>query len=171
MSATFYLVFINDLLCEIENSNCGCMLFNLRVFSSVQADDIALMSTTTTGMRVLLNICQKYSETWGFKFSAIKSEILKFQSSRPNVSDINLQLYGEIIPVVTSTKHVGIILHSGFNSTDRTLNACRTLRGTALSVLKSGIHPSLLNPLTCAKIISQTCYPKALFACELWNEL
>ena len=46
LSALFYLVFINDLLIELDNAKCGTMLLDLRISSSVQADDIALMSPT-----------------------------------------------------------------------------------------------------------------------------
>ncbi|CAG2221145.1 MIZ1 [Mytilus edulis] len=147
------------------------MLFNLRVSSTVQADDIALISTTSKGMKTLIDICQTYSENWGFRFSSAKSEVLKFCSSKCATISQPLKLYGADIPVVISTKHVGILLNAEFKSMSRTLNACRILRATALSVMKSGIHPSFLNPLTCSKIVFQMCYPKAMFACELWYGL
>jgi hypothetical protein len=54
---------------------------------------------------------------------------------------------------------------------ERTLNACRSLRGTVMSMLRTGVHPAILNPLVCAKIIRQVCYPKTLYGCELWGEL
>ncbi|CAG2187884.1 unnamed protein product [Mytilus edulis] len=54
---------------------------------------------------------------------------------------------------------------------DRTLKACRTLRATTASVIRSGIHPAVLNPIVCAKIIRQVCYPKALYGCEIWGKL
>ena len=54
---------------------------------------------------------------------------------------------------------------------ERTLNACRSLRGTVMSMLHNGVHPAVLNPLVRAKIIRQVCYPKALYGCELWGEL
>jgi len=51
LSAILYLVFINDLLINLDNAKCGAML--LRVSSSVQADDIALLSPTVNGMQTL----------------------------------------------------------------------------------------------------------------------
>ncbi|VDI63094.1 Hypothetical predicted protein [Mytilus galloprovincialis] len=170
LSALLYLVYINDLLCEIEDSKLGCVLLDISVSSSVQADDIALLSTTEKGMQHLINICQTYSEKWAFKFSPTKSNVLHYSKKNKNVSS-NLTLYDDIIPLVTSAKHVGILLNCKFRSMDQTLNACRVLRSTALSVLNSGIHPSILNPLTCSKIILQICYSKALYGCELWNNL
>ncbi|CAG2195015.1 unnamed protein product [Mytilus edulis] len=114
LSAVFYLVFINDLLRQLDESPYGSMLFNLRVSSTVQADDIALISTTSKGMKTLIDICQTYSENWGFRFSSAKSEVLKFCSSKCATISQPLKLYGADIPVVTSTKHVGIILNAEY---------------------------------------------------------
>ncbi|CAG2212927.1 unnamed protein product [Mytilus edulis] len=144
LSVLLYLVYINDLLCDIEDSKLGCVLLDISVSSSVQADDIALLSTTEKGMQHLINICQTYSEKWAFKFSPTKSNVLRYSKKNKNVSS-NLTLYDDIIPLVTSAKHVGILLNCKFRSMDQTLNACRVLRSTALSVLNSGIHPSILN--------------------------
>ena len=82
-----------------------------------------------------------------------------------------LTLYGNLLPVVDSIKHVGILLNNKFKSIEKTTNACRILRSSLLSILKSGIHPFLLNPLSCCKVVFQVCYPKVLFACELWYDL
>ncbi|CAC5422516.1 unnamed protein product [Mytilus coruscus] len=143
LSALLYFVYINDLLCGIEDSKWGCVLLDINVSSSsVQADDIALLSTTEKGMQHLINICQTYSESWAFKFSPTKSNVLHYSKKNKSVSS-NLTLYDDIIPLVTSAKHVGILLNCKFRLMDQTLNACRVLRATALSVLNSGIHPSI----------------------------
>ncbi|CAC5363156.1 unnamed protein product [Mytilus coruscus] len=157
---------------EFDDSKQGCILLDISVSSSVQADDIALLSTTEKRMQHLINICQTYSESWAFKFSPTKSDVLHYSKKNKSVS-INLTLYDDIIPLVTSAKHVGILLNCKLRSMDQTLNACRVFRATALSVLNSGIHPSILNPLACSKIILQIqiCYSKALYGCELWNNL
>ena len=78
-------------------------------------------------------------------------------------------MYNEPITQVSSAKHVGIVLDTSLKTMERTLNACRSLRGTVMSMLRTGVHPAVLNPLVCAKIICQVCYPKALCGCELWG--
>ncbi|CAC5361824.1 unnamed protein product [Mytilus coruscus] len=147
---------------DIEDFKWGCVLLDISVSSSVQADDIALLSTTEKGMQHLISICQTYSESWAFKFSPTKSNVLHYSKKNKSVS-INLTLYDDIIPLVMSAKHVGILLNCKFRSMDQTLNACRVLRATALSVLNSGIHPSILNPLTYSKIILQKYVTAKLF--------
>ena len=82
-----------------------------------------------------------------------------------------LRLDNNIIPECKTLKHVGIILENGFNSTERTITGCRLIRSRSMSIIKQGIHPSVMNPIVCSKIILQLCYTKALYGCELWNNL
>ncbi|CAG2205521.1 unnamed protein product [Mytilus edulis] len=170
LSAVLYLAFINDLLIELNKTSYGTILYDVRVACSVQADDIALMSPTTQGMQTLINICQLFSERWAFKFSPSKSHVLLYGKCQRNTID-RFFLYGSEIPIVKSTKHVGILLESSFNSMEQTMNACHMLRATTISIMNSGVHPAILNTSTCLKIVNQLAYTRALYGCELWNEL
>jgi len=78
LSAVLYLVYINDLLREIRRNKFGCVLLDIEISSSVQADDIALMATSEYGMQCLINICESYSREWAFKFSPAKSNVLLY---------------------------------------------------------------------------------------------
>ena len=40
------------------------------------------------------------------------------------------------------------------------------IRSLRMSIIKQGIHP-----IVCSKIILQLCYTKAVYGCELWNNL
>ena len=97
-----------------------------------------------------------------------KSQVMKFTK---HTMHINLRLDNNIIPECKTLKHVGIILENGFNSTERTITACRLIRSLSMSIIKQGIHPSVMNPIVCSKIILQLCYTKVLHDCELWNNL
>ncbi|CAG2206613.1 unnamed protein product [Mytilus edulis] len=105
---------------------------------------------------------------WGFTFSPAKSKLLQFGKRRTSTPTY---LYQEPINYVTSARHIGIQLDTSLKTMDRTLKACRTLRSTTTSVIRLGIHPAIVNPIVCAKIIRQLCYPKALYGCELWGKL
>ena len=134
----------------------------------VQADDIALISSNVPFMQSLIDICVQYSKRWKFKFSPVKSQVMKFTK---HTMHINLPLDNNIIPECKTLKHVGIILENGFNSTERTIAACSLIRLLSMSIIKQGIHPSVMNPIVCSKIILQLCYTEALYGCELWNNL
>ena len=119
-------------------------------------------------MQTMVHICEQYSVDWKFKFNPQKSIQLYFTNS---LRKKDILLYGSCIPVETSAKHVGVLLNTKFNSMDRTLRACRTLRSSAIGLIKSGLHPSEISVDICSRIIRQVCFPKAFFGCELWTEI
>ena len=168
LSAKLYLVYINELIDLVSTSGNGAVIVDIQVGCPVQADDIALVSCNEKSMQDLINICSKYSEKWKFQFSQAKSQIMVF-SKRP--TEIDLKLHGSSIPVCKTLKHVGIVLDNKFNSTERTVTSCRTIKSLCMSLIKQGIHPSLMNPISCSKIVMQLCYSKALYGCELWSNL
>ena len=168
LSAKLYLIFINDLINELVLCNKGAYLYDLNASSPVQADDISIIATNRESAQEMVAICERYSKAWSFSFSPGKSKLLQF--GKHSIGQ-NVILYNEPITQVSSAKHVGIVLDTSLKTMERTLNACRSLRGTVMSMLRTGVHPAVLNPLVCAKIIRQVCYPKALYGCELWGEL
>jgi hypothetical protein len=166
--AKLYLIYIDELINILSKSGKGAIMIDLNVGCPVQADDIALISSNVPFMQSLIDICVQYSKRWKFKFSPVKSQVMKFMK---HTMLINLRLDNNIIPECKTLKHVGIILENGFNSTERTITACRLIRSLSMSIIKQGIHPSAMNPIVCGKIILQLCYTKALYGCELWNNL
>ena len=168
LSAKLYMIFINDLINELQNSNKGAFIYEMNASSPVQADDISIIATNRESAQCLANICEQYSKDWSFSFSPSKSKFLQFGKKS---SGSEIRLGNEPILQVTSARHVGIELHTSLKTVERTLKACRKLRSAALSVIRIGIHPSILNPIVRGKIIRQVCYPKALYGCELWGRL
>ncbi|CAC5367697.1 unnamed protein product [Mytilus coruscus] len=63
------------------------------------------------------------------------------------------------------------IVELSLKSMDRTIDVCRTLRATVISLIRLGVHPAISNPIVCSKFVKQVCYPKALYGCKLWGKL
>jgi hypothetical protein len=99
---------------EIGSNKFGCVLLDIEISSSVQAGDIALMATSEYGMQSLINICESHSREWAFKFSPAKSNVLLYSKRQKNIT-CNLTLHRDPISIVTSAKHVGVLLNSDFN--------------------------------------------------------
>ncbi|CAG2195433.1 unnamed protein product [Mytilus edulis] len=142
LSAKLYLIFINDLIDKLESSQQGAFIHDLNASTPVQADDISIIATDRQSSQVMVKICEEYSIRWSFAFSAVKI-----------------------------AKHCGINLYTCLKSMDRTIDVCRTLRATVISLIRLGVHPAILNPIVCSKFVKQVCYPKALYGCELWGKL
>ena len=79
LSGLLYLVFINDLLYDIERSNPNTSIINIISCAPGLADDISCIGNNmaTVQRTSMLNVCFNYSRKWQFRFSA-KSCIVRF---------------------------------------------------------------------------------------------
>ena len=163
LSAWLYILFINDLICELEQFGLGCYIGDI------------LWSATKRDMDQMLNICYNYSKKWRYMINPSKSNVIIFGESN-NIQKMLCNerswiLGNSAIIENTDGKHVGIMLKNDMRSTDRTLNANKKLRASFMSIIGVGSHPDQLNPITSKKIYSSICLPRALFGCELWGIL
>lgn len=135
LSARMYLVFINDLLNNIEQCGQGAVIVDLRTNIPTPADDICLISTKYTDLQHMLNICEEYSNKWRFTFSSVKSKLVTFSYDRRRKGSKNMYLYNCPLPNIDDIVHVGLMLNSSFNSMKRTLRACNKLRSGTMSII------------------------------------
>ncbi|CAC5392413.1 unnamed protein product [Mytilus coruscus] len=168
LSAKLYLIFINDLIEILESCQQGAFIHDLNASLPVQADDISIIATDRQSSQVMFNICEEYSIRWSFAFSAGKIQLLHF-GKRTTGTDVLLN--NEPISTVKTATHCGIKLYTCLKSMDRTIDVCRTLCATVISLIRLGVHPAILNPIVCSKFVKEVCYPKALYGCKLWDKL
>ena len=167
LSPKLYVLYINNLLNMLSHSNKGYMILDVHVSCPTQADDIAIISPSPSNMQNMLLTCQQYSLKWRFRFSSLKSQVVNFCKD----TDPHILLYENELPCTHSIKHVGTILNKDLNNWDRTVAACKTIKSTSMILLQSGCHPHGLNPATSLKIVNSLCLAKALYGCELWNNI
>jgi hypothetical protein len=55
LSAKLYLVFVNDLINELEDSKQGALLHDLNASSSVQADDISIITANRQSSQIMVD--------------------------------------------------------------------------------------------------------------------
>ncbi|CAG2210176.1 unnamed protein product [Mytilus edulis] len=72
LSAKLYLIFINDLINELESSKEGAFFHDLNASSPVQADDIAIIATNCVSTQRMVTICENYSNMGFHVFTTSK---------------------------------------------------------------------------------------------------
>ena len=70
LSGILYLVFINDLLVELEQCNCRTGIFNINACAPSLADDVSCISTSPKTLQCIIDVCNEYSRKWCFRFNA-----------------------------------------------------------------------------------------------------
>ena len=71
----------------------------------------------------------------------------------------------------TSYKHLGVQCDKYLSLDENVKSASAKLKSTLLSLANCGIHEGGFNPLTSKHINKTIVLPKALYGCELWNNL
>ena len=73
MSTTLFSIYLDKLLGILQKSNVGCRYGNLYMGAFCYADDISLLSTTVSGLKDMLKICERYVNKYKMHFNVSKS--------------------------------------------------------------------------------------------------
>ena len=77
LSGLLCLVFINDLLVELEQCNCRTgFFFHINACASSLTDDVSCISTSPKTLQCMLDVCNEYSRKWCFRFNAKNITVL-----------------------------------------------------------------------------------------------
>ncbi len=78
ISPWLFLVYINDLISELENSKWGIFLYNIYYGSPTFVDDITLLCRLKTALDHLLDILNIFSRSWRVIFNIKKTVTMVF---------------------------------------------------------------------------------------------
>ena len=76
LSPSLFSVYLNNLIVKIRNSNIGCRYRSEYMGVFGYADDLSLLCPSFSGMREMLNVCERYTNGNKILFNASKSQIL-----------------------------------------------------------------------------------------------
>ncbi len=86
ISPWLFLVYINDLISELENSTWGIFLYNIYYGSPTFADDITLLCRLKTALDHLLDILNTFSRSWRVIFNIKKTVTMVFGENSVQLS-------------------------------------------------------------------------------------
>ena len=113
-SGNLFVVYIDELLTLLRNSGLGCKIRGIFYGAVIYADDIFLLSTSRSGLQIMIDIRQKFAAKLNLKFETnpdpdkSKTKCLIFSKGRKIFSNIQkICLDGNSLPWVTHVKHLG----------------------------------------------------------------
>ena len=77
------------------------------------ADDVTLLAPTRQGLQIMLNICEQFASSHSMSFSTdmdpskSKTKCLFFSRDKLDSQVRNVVLTGDLLPWVTTAKHLG----------------------------------------------------------------
>ena len=93
MSGFLYLIFLDELLYELVDSNCGAEVCSIACGNPVLCDDLTVLATLPRLLQLMLHISHGYSLKLHFKFQSVKSCVVLF--SKQNVRSNSIFMVGD----------------------------------------------------------------------------
>ena len=93
MSGFLYLVFLDELLYELVDSNCGAEVCPIACGNPVHCDDLTVLAALPRLLQLMLDISHGYSFKWHFKVQSVKSYVILF--SKQNVRSNSIFMLGD----------------------------------------------------------------------------
>ena len=106
MSPLLFTLYIDVLLCRLQNSGYGCHIGNIFCGAMGYADDVILLAPTVTAMKHMLEICTQYGIEYSVLFNPDKTKFMHINNLNCNISP-NILLMGKPIETVLFDKHLG----------------------------------------------------------------
>ena len=112
LSLVKYLIFIDELLVDLEKSKLCCMMSHIPSSPAGYADDLATATVSKHHTDMVHSIVHKYGRKWRFKFNASKSAVMVFGEDR-KVNSVNIKnrvfrLGSEGVKEKNNYDHVGV---------------------------------------------------------------
>ena len=109
LSPSLFSIYINILILNLRSNNIGCKYESEYMGVFGNADDLSLLCPSFSGIKEMLNICEKYAKKYNILFNATKCQLLYFgkDSNNDNVQPVLSMDNGKKIPYVTKCLHLG----------------------------------------------------------------
>lgn len=165
LSPMFFNIFIDDLLKELKKINAGFKIGNFHVNSFAYADDLTLISSTTSGLQCLIDTCQAYATKWRFSFGIKKSVCMTMNSSTLQ-EEPKWYLGDQLLTVKQSVNILGVSFDAKNNPTEHINERISRCRRAFYGLVKSGITHTLLDARTKMYMWQTMCVPSLTYGCE-----
>ena len=167
LSPNLFKLFINDLPDYLKETEDAIILNNKPVQCLLYADDLVLLSTTSTGLQKRLNILQKFCQDWCLTVNPNKTKVLVFNKAGRHICE-NFLYENKLVECVANFKYLGLHFSASGSFSfaqnelyKKALKAYYKLNKNLLS-LNPGINTSI-------HVFDHTIKPILLYGSEIWG--
>ena len=166
LSPSLFSIYLNNLIFNLRNSNIGCKYGSEYMGVFGYADDLSLLCPSFTGIKEMLNKCEKYVRKYDILFNATKSQLLYFgkDSNNNNVQQVLNMNNGQKIPYVTKCLHLDNSISTTCTQRSMINNAIADLNIKSNNLLAKF---SISNSSTLSVLFK--CYCMNIYGSTLWR--
>ena len=172
LSLTKYLVFIDELLVQLECSNLCCTIAHSPSSPAGYADDLAAATVSKARTDMVHSIVNEYGRKWRFKFNAGKLAVMVYgEDKKSNINNRKHRVFRlgkEAVKEKDSYDHVGVKMCLFPDNNTRVEEKISKGRKTLNASSGMGLRKNGLNMATCNIIFWQVVVPVVTFGSEVW---
>ncbi len=168
MSPTLYKLYVNHLLSSLETASAGCSIGNIFMGTPTCADDVLLLSNSSSEMQGMINVCGEYASRHKYKLHPIKSQVIHQvkTSKQKNAKSHEWTLGTEQITEATDFTHLGLNWAAGKYHPNMDAKV-ESARKTAYALMGVGLHGiNGLDPGTAVHLVKTYILPKLLYGLD-----
>ena len=166
LSMMLYVIYVNDLLKELQLSMYGIEMFGIDLTCPSYADDMTTIALHKIGLNELLRKSYEHSIKWRYCFSENKCNFMVWGIDRNPNEDIRLGNFS--LECKESVKHVGITLTNSQKASQCAINErIATSRKLLHSVRGLGSHSVPVSPTVMSKLYWSVIVPRFTYGLEV----
>ena len=109
ISPTMFAIFINDLVCEINDLNLGISMGDRRISLLLYADDIVFTASSEKDLQSMLNKLAEWCKKWRVLINYSKSKCMHFRPQRHRITEFQFTIGQTPLEMVNTYKYLGVI--------------------------------------------------------------
>ena len=170
LSAFMFLVYVNDLLDELDTLNCGLIIGHMHIPAVMLVDDIAIVSSSLKALQSALNVTGAYAYKWRLYFNPGKSCCMLFSKAGMTLNT-SLTLDGTPIARKNENKYAGVLFTEHLDVKRSIKTACNKSRQQVCALKSAGLNSNGISPIACVKIWQRVILATAMYGCEIWTTI
>lgn len=169
ISPKLFNFFLSDLK-EYLDQSLGISIDGNTYTHLVYADDLVLLSESSTGMQTLLNEMARYCKKWHLIINTSKTKVMIFNNKKKTIAIDNFKLENEKLEIVDNYKYLGHVLCNTRNIHTQMHQNLAIQAQRALHLLNDNIKSTVgyMAPKLALRMFDTHVLPILEYNCEVW---
>ena len=182
MSPLLFGVYMDGLLDELEDFGIGCYI-GQHFCGAAYADDIILLCPTSSGLRKMIEVCEKYAKLQDVLLNGSKSKLIVYNKKD---ADPHFEINGTDVSTCEQTLHLGNVLSTtdknemlfdGIKKSNCSVNRLMSVFGSLQTVVKTYcfigivVHCTDLNYGHCGMTVLIRCAYCGVWFAQIFNTI
>ena len=169
LSPGLFNLFINDLVYDLKNSDCGVSIGNEQISVLGYADDLVCVSESEEGVQSMLDILDTWCNKWNMNVNVSKTQIVHFRPMCIAKTEFNFTYRNSPIQIVSQYKYLGLIMTEFLDFSKMAYNVAQSAgRALGLLIAKSKTYGGM--PYDCfTKLFDSLVQPIIDYGAAIWG--